>query len=347
MLNYVLVAAAVFSGACPVRAPLAHAACMLLVLREQLLGAGAATDGAGLLTHITCCTGWHPARRQRCRSLPPPLHSITRPPTRAYPAGMAGAPGGDSGALAQWVSNASFATLMLIYSFTELLDLSKHLSNMAGEESVRWVDRIPGIPAGAAQGLRVHRAGCLGARAWRRAAHPHAAWQPQCAHFLSTGGQPKVWLVAARASSGAERCRWHGSAWALHNACTEHAGTHPLGASPAPLTSHSHTHCAACRVDSSRRADAGGTGPSARCRPGVQHGRGLGTGRHYLWRRPNQPCVPTACAALTEAAAGRRRQPVAGGAAGAAGAAVGSVAAAGRGGGAEGQQWSIPAGGVV
>jgi hypothetical protein len=37
----------------------------------------------------------------------------------------AGAPGGgDGGRMAQFVSNASFASLALIYTFTEVLDLS-------------------------------------------------------------------------------------------------------------------------------------------------------------------------------------------------------------------------------
>ena len=39
---------------------------------------------------------------------------------------------GSSGAVAERISNASFATLMLIYSFTELLDLADVLSDFAG-----------------------------------------------------------------------------------------------------------------------------------------------------------------------------------------------------------------------
>ena len=39
---------------------------------------------------------------------------------------------GDSGKTAQMISNASFATLSLIYSFTEVLDLSDQLSTLAG-----------------------------------------------------------------------------------------------------------------------------------------------------------------------------------------------------------------------
>ena len=48
--------------------------------------------------------------------------------------GPAGAFGkaGDSGETAQKISNASFATLSLIYSFTEVLDLSASLSTLAG-----------------------------------------------------------------------------------------------------------------------------------------------------------------------------------------------------------------------
>lgn len=38
----------------------------------------------------------------------------------------------DSGELAKWVSNASFATLTLIYSFTQLLDLANHFSTLLG-----------------------------------------------------------------------------------------------------------------------------------------------------------------------------------------------------------------------
>ena len=52
------------------------------------------------------------------------LHAPGPTPAPARPAaGMVGG-GGDSGRLAQFVSNASFATLTLIYTFTELLDLS-------------------------------------------------------------------------------------------------------------------------------------------------------------------------------------------------------------------------------
>ena len=38
----------------------------------------------------------------------------------------------DSGEVAKWVSNASFATLTLIYSFTQLLDLAKQFSTLMG-----------------------------------------------------------------------------------------------------------------------------------------------------------------------------------------------------------------------
>lgn len=38
----------------------------------------------------------------------------------------------DSGQLAKWVSNASFATLTLIYSFTQMLDLASHFATLAG-----------------------------------------------------------------------------------------------------------------------------------------------------------------------------------------------------------------------
>lgn len=38
----------------------------------------------------------------------------------------------DSGQLAKWVSNASFATLTLIYSFTQMLDLASQVSTLAG-----------------------------------------------------------------------------------------------------------------------------------------------------------------------------------------------------------------------
>ena len=40
--------------------------------------------------------------------------------------------GMDSGQLAKWVSNASFATLTLIYSFTQMLDLATQFSTLAG-----------------------------------------------------------------------------------------------------------------------------------------------------------------------------------------------------------------------
>ncbi|KAL3160894.1 hypothetical protein ABBQ38_009286 [Trebouxia sp. C0009 RCD-2024] len=46
--------------------------------------------------------------------------------TGGLPRGM------DSGELAKWVSNASFATLTLIYSFTQLLDLASQFSTLAG-----------------------------------------------------------------------------------------------------------------------------------------------------------------------------------------------------------------------
>lgn len=38
----------------------------------------------------------------------------------------------DSGEVAKWVSNASFATLTLIYSFTQLLDLANQFSTLVG-----------------------------------------------------------------------------------------------------------------------------------------------------------------------------------------------------------------------
>lgn len=38
----------------------------------------------------------------------------------------------DSGQRARWVSNASFATLTLIYSFTQMLDLASQFSTLAG-----------------------------------------------------------------------------------------------------------------------------------------------------------------------------------------------------------------------
>ena len=40
--------------------------------------------------------------------------------------------GASSGATAERVSNASFATLTLIYSFTQLLDMADQLSSLAG-----------------------------------------------------------------------------------------------------------------------------------------------------------------------------------------------------------------------
>ncbi len=44
----------------------------------------------------------------------------------SLPAGL------DSGQLAKWASNASFATLTLIYSFTQILDLASQFSTLAG-----------------------------------------------------------------------------------------------------------------------------------------------------------------------------------------------------------------------
>lgn len=38
----------------------------------------------------------------------------------------------DKGQVAKWVSNASFATLTLIFSFTQLLDLGSQFSTLAG-----------------------------------------------------------------------------------------------------------------------------------------------------------------------------------------------------------------------
>ena len=38
----------------------------------------------------------------------------------------------DQGQLAKWVSNASFATLTLIYTFTQILDLGTQVSTLAG-----------------------------------------------------------------------------------------------------------------------------------------------------------------------------------------------------------------------
>ena len=38
----------------------------------------------------------------------------------------------DSGRRAKWVSNASFVTLTLIYSFTQLIDLASQVSTLAG-----------------------------------------------------------------------------------------------------------------------------------------------------------------------------------------------------------------------
>jgi hypothetical protein len=40
--------------------------------------------------------------------------------------------GGSGGATAERISNASFATLTLIYSFTQLLDMADQLSELAG-----------------------------------------------------------------------------------------------------------------------------------------------------------------------------------------------------------------------
>ena len=76
------------------------------------------------------------------------LHSFKQhpaaTPTHQYPnmhAGMAGGGGeGDSGKVAQFVSNASFATLTLIYTFTELLDLSDKVKGQAG---CVWAFRWP------------------------------------------------------------------------------------------------------------------------------------------------------------------------------------------------------------
>ncbi len=66
---------------------------------------------------------------------PPP----SPPPTctRIGPAGAAGPPGteGGGGKVAQFISNASFFTLMLIFSFTEVLDLSDQISIVAGLSS--------------------------------------------------------------------------------------------------------------------------------------------------------------------------------------------------------------------
>ena len=61
------------------------------------------------------------------------LHSVVTPRgfgrllnAGSMPAGL------DSGQLAKWVSNASFATLTLIYSFTQMLDLASQFSTLAG-----------------------------------------------------------------------------------------------------------------------------------------------------------------------------------------------------------------------
>lgn len=40
--------------------------------------------------------------------------------------------GGSGGASAELISNASFATLMVIYSFTQLMDMADELSELAG-----------------------------------------------------------------------------------------------------------------------------------------------------------------------------------------------------------------------
>ncbi len=61
-------------------------------------------------------TLYYPQAPQPPACLPPQMHT-----------GAAGK-GGDSGELAQFVSNASFATLTLIYTFTELLDLSDQVA---------------------------------------------------------------------------------------------------------------------------------------------------------------------------------------------------------------------------
>jgi hypothetical protein len=53
---------------------------------------------------------------------------------------MAGG-GGDSGQMAQFVSNASFATLTLIYTFTELLDLSDKVGGGLGWLQLCGVDQ--------------------------------------------------------------------------------------------------------------------------------------------------------------------------------------------------------------
>ncbi|PSC73387.1 ATP-binding cassette sub-family D member 4 [Micractinium conductrix] len=77
--------------------------------------------------------------------------------------GMAGS-GKDSGELAQFVSNASFATLMLIYTVTELLDLSDQLSRMGGltarvgqllEDLPTDTGPAAGAPAGDMHAVRV------------------------------------------------------------------------------------------------------------------------------------------------------------------------------------------------
>lgn len=74
------------------------------------------------------------------------------PPLAGY-AGAAKA-GGDSGQLAQFVSNASFVLLSLIYAFTELLDLSDQVSLegrcTSGDCIQRWMGarrRAPLAPA--------------------------------------------------------------------------------------------------------------------------------------------------------------------------------------------------------
>lgn len=43
-----------------------------------------------------------------------------------------GMSGGSGGASAELISNASFATLMVIYSFTQLMDMADQLSELAG-----------------------------------------------------------------------------------------------------------------------------------------------------------------------------------------------------------------------
>jgi hypothetical protein len=68
---------------------------------------------------------------------------------------MAGGGGEEGGGkLAQFVSNSSFATLMLIYTFTELLDLSDQVDKcgwLCGVWGWMWVDAcvdVPSFPSG-------------------------------------------------------------------------------------------------------------------------------------------------------------------------------------------------------